>query len=161
MIIMQVNGTYQKKISKSAFRKILVPFDDSKMSERAFWHAINLNFKHKTEIIILTIFYSDKSSSSFLDYNAHQTIIEQKKLNEIKLKHRKLNKISESYGIPCRSFVATSSSITQTIMSYVYSTNADLVIMGTRGNGSDRKIMLGSVSLEISQNSPIPVLLIK
>ncbi|MCV0367722.1 MAG: universal stress protein [Nitrosopumilus sp.] len=158
---MQVSTSQQKKFSKAIFRKILVPFDNSKMSDRAFWHAINLNFKHKSEIIILSVFYSEQYSSSFLTYNTHQTVIEQKKLNEVKIKHKKLKEISEECGIPCRTFVATSSSITQTVMSYVYSTKADLVIMGTRGNGSDRKLMLGSVSLEISQNAPIPVLLVK
>ncbi|MCV0409513.1 universal stress protein [Nitrosopumilus sp.] len=158
---MQVSTPQQEKFSKAIFRKILVPFDNSKMSDRAFWHAINLNFKHKSEIIILSVFYSEQHSSSFLNYNTHQTVIEQKKLNEIKIKHKKLKEISEEHGIPCRTFIATSSSITQTVMSYVYSTKADLVIMGTRGNGSDRKLMLGSVSLEISQNAPIPVLLVK
>lgn len=158
---MQVSTSQQKKCSKAIFRKILVPFDNSKMSDRAFWHAINLNFKHKSEIIILSVFYSEQYSSSFLTYNTHQTVIEQKKLNEVKIKHKKLKEISEECGIPCRTFIATSSSITQTVMSYVYSTKADLVIMGTRGNGSDRKLMLGSVSLEISQNAPIPVLLVK
>ncbi|BDQ30631.1 universal stress protein [Nitrosopumilus zosterae] len=156
-----MNTPQQEKFSKAIFRKILVPFDNSKMSDRAFWHAINLNFKHKSEIIILSVFHSEQYSSSFLNYNTHQTIIEQKKLNEVKIKHKKLKEISEECGIPCRTFVATSSSITQTVMSYVYSTKADLVIMGTRGNGSDRKLMLGSVSLEISQNAPIPVLLVK
>ena len=158
---MQVNVPQQEKQAKAIFRKILVPFDNSKMSERAFWHAINLNFKHKTEIIILSVFHNDKVSISFLDYNAHQTIIEQKKLNEVKIKLKKLSEIAKEYGILCRTFVATSSSITETVMSYVYSTKADLVIMGTRGNGSDRKLMLGSVSLEVSQNSPVPVLLVK
>lgn len=158
---MQINASQQEKFSKALFKKILVPFDNSKMSDRAFLHAINLNFSHKTEIIILSVYHSDHVSISFLDYNAHQTIIEKGKLNEIKLKHKKLKEISKEYGIECRTFVAASSSITQTVMSYIYSTKADLVIMGTRGNGSDRKLMLGSVSLEVSQNSPVPVLLVK
>jgi nucleotide-binding universal stress UspA family protein len=158
---MQVYAPQQAKFSKALFKKILVPFDNSKMSDKAFWHAINLNFKHKTEIIIISVYHSDHPSISFLEYNAHQTIIERGKLKEIKLKHKKLKEISEEYGIGCRTFVAASSSITQTVMSYIYSTKADLVIMGTRGNGSDRKLMLGSVSLEVSQNSPVPVMLVK
>lgn len=158
---MKSNALQQEKFSNVVFRRILVPFDNSKMSDRAFWHAINLNFKHETEIILLSVFYSDQYSRSFLDYNTHQTIIDQKKLREIKIKHKKLKEISEMHGISCRTFVATASSIIQTVMAYVYSTKADLVIMGTRGNGSDRKLMLGSVSLEVSQNAPIPVLLVK
>ena len=151
----------QEKFSKPIIRRILVPFDNSKMSDRAFLHAINLDFNHKFEIIILSVFHSDQSSRSFLDHNTHQTVIEQKKLNKIKLKHKKLIKIAKANMIACRAHLAISSSITQTVMSYVYSSKADWVIMGTRGNSSDRKLMLGSVSLEVSQNSPVPVLLIK
>jgi hypothetical protein len=33
---MQVNTSQQEKFSKAIFRKILVPFDNSKMSDRAF-----------------------------------------------------------------------------------------------------------------------------
>lgn len=150
-----------ESIPKPVFRTILIPYDDSILSSRAFWHALNLDFNHPMEILILSIFSSDALPHSFLDYNSHQTILERKKLNKIKSSHDKLKKIATQYNIPCRSFLTTSSSISQSVLSYIYSTKADLVIMGTRGNGSDRKLMLGSVSLAISQNSPVPVLLIK
>lgn len=65
------------------------------------------------------------------------------------------------YDIPCSSGITISSLIAQSVISHIYSTKADLVIIGTRGNGTDRKLMLGSVSLEVSQNSPVPVLLVK
>lgn len=151
----------REHISKPVFRTVLIPYDDSVLSGRAFWYAINLDFNHPMEILILSIFTSDALPHSVLDYNSHQTILERKKLNKIKSSHDKLKKIGTQYKIPCRSFLATSSSISQSILSYISSTKADLVIMGTRGNGTDRKLMLGSVSLAISQNSPVPVLLIK
>lgn len=150
-----------KKIPTPVFRNILIPFDNSKMSEKAFLHAINLNMNHKITISILSIFHSSLASSSFLDYNTHQTQIETKKLNEIKLKHNKLKNIALGHGIQCHSYLTMSSSIAESILSQIYSLKIDLVIMGTRGNGTDRKLMLGSVSLRISQNSPVPVLLVK
>ena len=73
----------------------------------------------------------------------------------------KLKKIASDNDIPCRSMLIASSSVTQSIISQIYASKSDLVVMGTRGNGNDRKLMLGSVSLEISQNSPVPVLLVK
>ncbi|QLH06855.1 universal stress protein [Nitrosopumilus ureiphilus] len=158
---MQIRPKFQKKSPAPIFRNILIPFDNSNLSSRSFWHALNLNMNHKTEILILSVFQSDLLSRSFLDYNTHQTILEQKKLNQIKLRHNELKKIAAKYEIPCRSFLAISSSIAESVISYIYSTKADLVIMGTRGNGTDRKLMLGSVSLEVSQNSPVPVLLVK
>lgn len=150
-----------KHLPKPVFKTILIPYDDSVLSGRAFWHAINLDFNHPVEILILSIFPSDVSPRSFLDYNSHQTILERKKLNEIKSRHNKLKEIALRYNISCRSFLTISSSISESVLSYIYSTKSDLVIMGTRGKGSARKLMLGSVSLEISQNSPVPVLLIK
>ncbi|EGG42653.1 Hypothetical protein Nlim_0465 [Candidatus Nitrosarchaeum limnium SFB1] len=145
------------------FRKILIPFDDSKLSEKAFWYAVNLDMNHKTEILILSVFHSDQLPSSFLDYNAHQTVIEKEKLLSVKLKHNELKKVAQKYDISCNSYMTISSSISESIISYIYSTRSDLVIMGTRGNSAStgRKLMLGSVSLEISQHSPVPVLLVK
>ena len=160
---MQLISQNRTELPIPIFRKILIPFDDSKLSEKAFWYAINLNMKHKTEILILSVFHSDHLPISFLDYNAHQTIIEKEKLLSLKLKHNELKKTAEKYGITCNSYMTMSSSISESIISYIYSTHSDLVIMGTRGNSANtgRKMMLGSVSLEISQHSPVPVLLVK
>ena len=142
-------------------KKILVPFDNSKLAVRAFWIAINIAHKFNSEIYLLSAINSDFFSSSFLDFNSHQTVLENKKIKEIKLKHNELKNFAKKYNIPVSSEVAISSSASQIIISYIYSTRANMVIMGTRGNGNDRKIMLGSVSLEVSQNSPVPVMLVK
>ncbi|WP_299293170.1 universal stress protein [Nitrosopumilus sp.] len=158
---MLVNEINSKKIQKSLFKRILVPFDDSDLATRAFWYAINMNFNNETEILLLSVIHSDLMSSSFLEFNTHQTVLEQNKLKKIKLKHMKLKKIASESQIPCKSILIASSLVTQSIISQIYASKSDLVIMGTRGNGNDRKLMLGSVSLEISQNSPVPVLLIK
>lgn len=158
---MLVNEIDSTKFQKSLFKRILVPFDNSELATRAFGYAINMNFNNETEILLLSVIYSDLMSSSFLEFNTHQTILEQKKLKKIKRKHMKLKKIASENHIPCKSILIASSSVTQSIISQIYASKADLVIMGTRGNGNNRKLMLGSVSLEISQNSPIPVLLVK
>ena len=158
---MLVNEKNSNKVPKSLFKRILVPFDNSELATRAFWYAVNMNFNNDTEILLLSVIQSDLMSSSFLEFNTHQTVMEQKKLKKIKLNHMKLKKIAAENQIPCKSILIASSSVTQSIMSQIYSSKSDLIIMGTRGNGNDRKLMLGSVSLEISQNSPIPVLLVK
>ena len=100
-----------EKSPTPTFRNILVPYDNSKMSEKAFLHAINLNMNHKTQILILSVFHSGLASRSFLDYNTHQTKIEKKRLNEIKLKHNELKNTALDYGIQCHSCLTISSSI--------------------------------------------------
>jgi nucleotide-binding universal stress UspA family protein len=142
-------------------KKILVPFDNSKLAVRAFWNAINVASKFNSEIFVLSAINSDFFSSSFLDFNSHQTVLENKKIKEIKLKHYELKNFAKKYNVTVNSEVVISSSAAQIIISYIYSTRANMVIMGTRGNGNDKKFMLGSVSLEISQNSPVPVMLVK
>ena len=89
----------KEHLPKPVFRTILIPYDDSIMSNRAFWYAINLDFNHPMEILILSIFSSDALPHSFLDYNAHQTVLERKKLNKIKSSHNKLKTIATRYKI--------------------------------------------------------------
>jgi len=157
----EYNHIEDNHIELIEIKKILVPFDNSKLAVRAFWNAINVASKFKSEIFVLSAIHSDFFSSSFLDFNSHQTVLENKKIKEIKLKHCELKNFAKKYHVTVNSEVVISPSTSQIIISYIYSTRANMVIMGTRGNGNDKKLMLGSVSLEISQNSPVPVMLVK
>jgi len=52
-------------------------------------------------------------------------------------------------------------SITDSLTSYSESHNVDLIVMGSRGFGGFKKLLLGSVASGVSQHSKCPVLIVK
>lgn len=143
------------------YRRILIPFDNSNLSFTAVLHAINIAKRFSSEITVISVIVSNSFSRSFLDMNSHETIIEKSNLNSLKRQHYDLIKTARKHHVKITTKIIVSSHISQTLMSYIYSSNSDLVIMGTRGKGNEKRLLLGSISMQISQNSPVPVLLVK
>ena len=58
------------------------------------------------------------------------------------------------------SFVITGSDVVESLTSFIQTIPADLVIMGTHGQGLAENLFLGSVSQGILEKSPCPTLII-
>lgn len=140
---------------------ILVPFDDSKYSNRAFEYAINLAKKHKADITVVTVMYSSVLGSSFLDASQHQKTFDRERIKKMEYTFKVMNAIAEKYGISLRTEVMMRTSVAEAILSISSVRDIDLIIMGTRGRGGARVLMLGSVAISVSQSAPCPVMLIK
>ena len=52
-------------------------------------------------------------------------------------------------------------SITDSLVSYAESHDVDLIVIGSRGLGGFKKLLLGSVASGVSQHSKCPVLIVK
>jgi len=63
--------------------------------------------------------------------------------------------------IPAKAEVLVGVSITDELLSYAESHDVDLIVMGSRGLGGFKKMLLGSVASGVSQHSKSPVLIIK
>ena len=64
----------------STIKHILVPYDDSQYSNRAFVHALDLAKKYGAELTIISIMYS----SILPTHIQHQTTVDDDKKNVIK-----------------------------------------------------------------------------
>ena len=73
----------------STIQRILVPYDDSKYSERAFALALDLAQKYGASLITLTIVYENPSTD--LDIR-HQTLFDKEKIKKINKKFKLLKK---------------------------------------------------------------------
>ena len=63
--------------------------------------------------------------------------------------------------IQYKSDVLEVTSIIDALISYAESHNVDLIVMGSRGLGGFKKLLLGSVASGVSQHSKCPVLIVK
>ena len=68
---------------------------------------------------------------------------------------------AEKFGVPFESAVVTSNSVAETILTIIREYKKDFVVMGSRGKGMHKEMMLGRISTTVALNSSCPVLLVK
>ena len=154
----------QKPEEPRAFliRHILVPYDNSVYSNVAFDIALDLAKKYGAKVSAVSVMYSSIAGGSFLDLSTHQTSIERTRLRKLAKIFKEMRLLAAKYGVPLTTEVVISSSVAETILSFASSQKADLIVMGTRGRtGGPRQMRLGSVAIDVSQDSSCPVLFAK
>lgn len=140
------------------FDKILVAIDGSKMSDKAVEMAKQLGNGQQSEITLLHV-----GKELVIPPNAivleYETLLEEVKKNGIELLNNAKDlldkeglKVSVVYkvGDPARQ-----------IVDFAKKEHYDLIIIGSRGLGNFKELMLGSVSHKVSQLSHCPVMIVK
>jgi nucleotide-binding universal stress UspA family protein len=153
--------------SKTLFKKILVALDGSESSQRAAQAALELAEKLKTDLVVLhaivppTSYYHSTIASPVgislpapsqheIDaYYAYARKVAVGIVGETEAKAKKL-------GIHVKTETPEAvSSIVET------KENVDLIVVGTRGLGGFKKLLLGSVSSGLVSHAHCPVLVIR
>lgn len=143
-------------------KHILIPYDDSDYSKKAFEFGLDLARKYNSKISIISVMYSSVMGSSFLERQEHQTSIERTRLRKLTNSFSEYRLRSRKLKIPFYSEIVVSNSVSESVLSFASSKKVDLIIMGTRGRvGSPRMMRLGSVAIDVSQSSSCPVLFVK
>lgn len=141
------------------FKHIMVPYDQSEPANSALEVAIDLAKKYDSKISIVacivpqipvypTVAPSYVETLLLMKKNAEQVVsVLESRLNELK--------------IPVKTAVLEGISVTDELISYSESHQIDFIVMGSRGLGGFKKLLLGSVASGVSQHSKCPVLIIK
>ena len=140
------------------FTNILVPIDGSDNSYRALDAALllseklgsNITVVHVMEEIPITHIGSEKMLNELLE--AYK-----KENQDILLK---CTEIANQKGLTIKTFLLQGNAATA-ILDYNKKEKFDLVIMGSRGLGKFKELILGSVSSKIVHHSPCAILLIR
>ncbi len=150
-----------KEADISLIKHIFVPYDGSAFSNRAFEFALDLASKYGSSITVGTVMSSSFFESSFLDIQEpSKKIVDKEKLAAMEKNFDKMRTVSKKFAIPLKTEIIVSSAVSDSLVAFANSNKVDLIIMGTRGKG-DNRLMLGSVSIGVSQKATAPVLLIK
>ncbi len=139
--------------------KILIPIDGSTISLRALNHGLFLCSKLKTKLTILYV----------IEVPPFIYIQSQKLVNSVMVTLKNeakaildIGKIqAKEYDIEAETLFLEGSNIGSTILDYSEKNNFDFIIIGSRGKGSFKHAILGSVSNRVLQHSKIPVLIVK
>lgn len=150
-----------KEVDFTRIRHILVPYDGSPFSNRAFEFALDLASKYNSSITVGTVMSSSFFGSSFLDFQEPpRRTVDREKLDAIERQFQKIQEVSKKFNVTVKTEVFVSTSVSDSLVAYANSRKVDLIVMGTRGKG-DNRLMIGSVSVGVSQKALSPVLLIK
>jgi nucleotide-binding universal stress UspA family protein len=145
--------------SNHMIKHIMVPYDKSEPANRAFEYAIDLAKKYNSSISIVSCVSIQIPTDPYYGAAYIETT---KLLREDAAKSiLKLEPILEESKIPFKSVVLEVISITDSLLSYAESHNVDLIVIGSRGLGGFKKLLLGSVASGVSQHSRCPVLIVK
>ena len=141
----------------STYRKILVPLDGSKCSERALSEAIILAKQCNASIVGLYVL--PFSPLSFRDIR----IAKEKMYEEGKQFLAKVQTNVEKGGITFQQKILEGSNPGEIISGFVNlnKNKVDLVMMGSRGMGGLKEAFLGSTSNYVMHKSKVPVMIIK
>jgi nucleotide-binding universal stress UspA family protein len=140
------------------FTKILVPADGSDNSYRALEAALVFSEKLGSSISVVNV----------MEQVPITHIESEKLLNELLEAYKKENQeilskcsdIAHQKGIIIKT-VLLQGNPAPVILDYIKKENLDLVIMGSRGMGKFKELILGSVSSKIMHHSPCAVMIIR
>ena len=166
-------GEPSPTISKPLFKKILVAQDGSESSQRAAQAALELAEKLKADLVVL---HAISSPTSYY----HSTIASPTGMSlpapsqhEIDAYYAYARKVAlgivgeteskaKKQGIHVKTEIQEAvSSIVETIVNHASKENVDLIVVGTRGLGGFKKLLLGSVSSGIVSHAHCPVLVVR
>ena len=143
-----------------AFSKILVPFDASNYSIKAFKTALDIAKKHKSIIHVLTCLEKDNLGAWYKDKRINKKIINDAK-NYAKDVLSKLEKTGNTEGVVVTINIKEAKSISKEITEFADAKKINLIVIGSHGQTGFNKMILGSVSNKVSQTATCPVLIVK
>src|SRR5437899_9386591 len=166
-------GEPSPTISKPLFKKILVAQDGSESAQKAAQAALELAEKLKADLVVLHAISSPTSyyhstiaaptgmslpAPSQHEINAYYAYARKVALGIVGETESKAKK----QGIHVKTEIPEAvSSIVETIVNHASKENVDLIVVGTRGLGGFKKMLLGSVSSGIVSHAHCPVLVVR
>ena len=121
-------------------KHILLPYDGSDPANRAFEFATELAKLYKASVTVVTCIVIHAHVDPVLNVAFLETIKLQKE--DAKKATSKLESKLKEFGIQFKTEVLEAISITDVLISYAESHNVDLIVIGSRGLGGFKKLLL-------------------
>jgi nucleotide-binding universal stress UspA family protein len=145
--------------SNHMIKHIMIPYDKSEPSNRAFEYAVDLAKKYNSTISIVSCVVIQVPTDPYFGtaYMETTKLLREDALSSISKLEPRLRESNISFKTEVLEVI----SITESLISYSELHNVDLIIIGSRGLGGFKKLLLGSVASGVSQHSKCPVLIVK
>jgi nucleotide-binding universal stress UspA family protein len=141
------------------YSKILVPIDGSENSMRALEHGSALSSELKSKLSVLYVM----QIPPFVYVQSQQvvnSVMESLRKEAMSVLESGKN-LSKKFGVEPETVFLEGGDIASVIVDYGEKNNFDAIVIGSRGNGKVKTVLLGSVSHNVLHHSKIPVTIIK
>jgi len=140
------------------FRNILVSIDGSAHADRALTEAIDLADAANAKLTILTA-VTQPSPWAYVGSGgaAAQALNEELDREAKKMMGRAIDRLPEEMPV---TKIVTHEPVRAALLRRIEEAGHDLLVMGSRGRGTVKSAVLGSVSQYMLHRSPIPVLVV-
>jgi nucleotide-binding universal stress UspA family protein len=146
------------------FKRILVPTDGSKLSQKAVSKAIELaRFSHAA-IVALHVRprFSDSRQGIYDRYEDHvETDYDRQVKSESDLLFAQINERAQAAGVAVDSALVSSNDVWRAIIAAAKRKKCDLICMASHGRGGLSAVVLGSETAKVLTHSTIPVLVLR
>lgn len=139
---------------------ILVPFDGSSHSIKAFNTALDIAEKQNAKMDVLTCLEKENLGAWYIDKRVNKRII--KNAREFAMSFLvKLEDKAKKRDVSLSIHILETKSISKQIIDFAKSKKINLIVIGSHGRTGMSQFILGSVSNAVSQSAKCPVLIIK
>ena len=142
------------------FKNILVAFDSSSFSNRAFKNALDIAEPNSSKITIVTVVTGIYQPSIGFSMEYSKEMLETY-TKIVKQTFRKLEKLAKEKKIKLSLKILHDPSVSKAILNYVNASKFDLLVVGSHGRTGINRIILGSVANDIVHKSNCPVMVVK
>jgi len=143
-----------------AITNILVPFDGSSYSIKAFNAALEIAKRKGAKIKVLTCLEKENLGAWYVDKRVNKKIIKDAKEFAMGFLSKLEEKAKDS-DVSLSVHILEAKSISKQIVSFADSKKINLIVIGSHGQTGFNRFILGSVSNGVSQSAKCPVLIIK
>lgn len=140
------------------FNRILVAIDGSKMSDKALETGLQFAKERFSKVAVVYVEKQMTVSQGMTEDSVNELYESMKSRGEEIL--RKAETLADEYEIEIQTLYLVGDPATQ-IIKAAEDGNYQLIMVGSRGLGGIKELMLGSVSHKVSQLSKCPVLIVK
>jgi len=140
------------------FKNILVPYDGTSFSNRAFQKALDIAKKDNSKITIFTVIEGEYSA--IMGYSKINPQVIKKQQSAAKKYIYKLESSAKNSGVSITVKIKQGTKIVKEILDFAKSKKFNLIVMGSHGRTGINKLILGSVSNALVQHSKIPIMII-
>ena len=148
-------------VKGNTVRRILVPFDNSSYAARSFGTALDMAKNRGASVVVISVIQEEISKSWVNDTPTREKNMTKSSKDILKEGIGLMKDQAKKIGIGFDSTIVSSKNIAETIISFASTNKIDLVVMGTRGKGMPKEMMLGRVSTDVALNAHCPVMLVK